>query len=325
MSNNEQNLGRLESVDLVKVWANEASDFTPWLAKDENISLLGDTIGLDLEVEAVEQAVGPFRADIVCRDTTNDHYVLIENQIQRTDHTHLGQLMTYAAGLDAATVVWIAKRFREEHRAALDWLNEITDTAFEFFGLEMELWRIGDSTVAPKFNLVSKPNEWTKGGSVGGGREKRSIRLEYWVAFRNLVKELAPQLKPGKATSGASLEFPIGRRNFEIIALTRKKTRRIGVALAVRCENADMAFQSLKDNQGDIEAALNMPVRWIDDSVRNIFRMQTEEEGYVDERGKWPDQHQWLLNTIQKYKEVFLPRVAALEIDLLDNEAPDDE
>lgn len=120
-------LGRLEKVDLRIVWTHEANHFTPWLAQENNLALLGDTIGLDLELSSREQSVGPYRADIVCKDTITDSWVLIENQLERTDHTHLGQLLTYAAGLDAVTIVWIAPRITDEHRAALDWLNEVTD------------------------------------------------------------------------------------------------------------------------------------------------------------------------------------------------------
>ena len=116
-------LGRLESVEPRDVWSSESEDFTPWLAQAENLKLLGETIGLDLELEAQEKDVGPFRADILCKETSSDDWVLIENQLERTDHTHLGQLLTYAAGLKAVTVVWVARIFTEEHRAALDWLN----------------------------------------------------------------------------------------------------------------------------------------------------------------------------------------------------------
>src|SRR5262249_26060682 len=129
-------LGRLERVELREVWEKEAEDFTPWLGTEANITLLGDSIGLDLEVEAQEKEVGPFRADILCKDTATGNWVLIENQLERTDHTHLGQLLTYAAGLSAVTVVWIASEFTDEHRATLDWLNEITNEQFTFFGLE---------------------------------------------------------------------------------------------------------------------------------------------------------------------------------------------
>ncbi len=131
----EDPLGRLERVDLREIWLSEAQDFTPWLARPENLSVLAETLGMELELEAQEQAVGPFRADLLCKDLESDKWVLVENQLERTDHRHLGQLMTYAAGLKAVSIVWIAASFTEEHRAALDWLNEITDESFEFFGL----------------------------------------------------------------------------------------------------------------------------------------------------------------------------------------------
>ncbi len=135
-------LGRLQQVDLREVWTSKSSDFTPWLAREDNLALLEEAVGLDLELEAQEKNVGPFRADILCKDTISGTWVLIENQLEKTDHTHLGQLMTYAAGLNAVTVVWIAEHFTEEHRAALDWLNEVTDKSINFFGLEIELWRL---------------------------------------------------------------------------------------------------------------------------------------------------------------------------------------
>lgn len=158
----KSSLGRLVRADLRDAWLGEATDFTPWLAHPDNIALLGETIGIELEVESQEKNVGPFRADILCRDTIDNHYVLIENQLERTDHGHLGQLLTYAAGLEAVTIIWVASRFTDEHRAALDWLNNATTSGFNFFGLEVELWRIGDSALAPKFNVVSQPNDWTK-------------------------------------------------------------------------------------------------------------------------------------------------------------------
>src|SRR3989338_5471256 len=155
-------LGKLEKVDLRQIWQTEGQDFTPWLAREENLEMLGEVIGMELELEAQEKDVGPFRADILCKNTEDESLVLIENQIERTDHKHLGQLLTYAAGLQSVTIVWVAAKFTEEHRAALDWLNEITDKKFRFFGLEVELWKIGNSAAAPKFNVISKPNNWSK-------------------------------------------------------------------------------------------------------------------------------------------------------------------
>ncbi|MGI9392799.1 MAG: DUF4268 domain-containing protein, partial [Parvibaculales bacterium] len=155
-------LSKLEKVDLRKVWKKEDKDFTPWLARERNIQLLADTIGMDLEMEEEEKSVGPYYADILCKNLQDDSPIVIENQLEATDHKHLGQLLTYASGLDAFTLIWIAKAFTEEHKAALNRLNEITNEDFRFFGLEIELWRIGESAPAPKFNIVSEPNNWKK-------------------------------------------------------------------------------------------------------------------------------------------------------------------
>ena len=152
-------LSRLEEVELREIWETEAQHFTPWLAQEENLALLGKTLGMELELEAQEINVGDFRADILCKNEDSSR-VLIENQLERTDHNHLGQILTYSAGLDIHTVIWIAKEFREEHRAALDRLNEITNENFQCFGIEVKVWQIGDSARAPQFEIVSSPNNW---------------------------------------------------------------------------------------------------------------------------------------------------------------------
>ena len=161
---------------------------------------------MELELEAQEQSVGPFRADILCKNINDDHWVLIENQLERTDHTHLGQLLTYAAGLQAVTIVWVAARFTSEHRAALDWLNEITDERFAFFGLEVELWKIGDSQPAPKFNVISQPNNWSRDVGQAAKRienealtDKRQKQLAFWTAFRAHLEERRSSIRAQNA------------------------------------------------------------------------------------------------------------------------------
>ncbi len=165
-------LARLERVDLREKWKTGAQGFTPWLAQPNNLAVLSETLNMELVTAGQEESVGPFRADILCRDTYDDSWVLIENQLERTDHTRLGQLLTYAAGLQTVTVIWVSATFTDEHCAALDWLNDITDDRFRFFGLEIELWRIGDSPAAPKFNIVSKPNEWMRSISKAARRSR---------------------------------------------------------------------------------------------------------------------------------------------------------
>lgn len=153
-------MGRLEPVALREVWAHEALAFTPWLLA--NADVLGEVLDMDLEIMAAEHPVGGFALDLIATDLRSNERVIIENQIETTDHLHLGQLLTYAGGTDPANIVWIAAAFRDEHRAALDWLNLRTDPDTRFFGVEISAVRIGDSPPAPLFQVVAKPNDWAR-------------------------------------------------------------------------------------------------------------------------------------------------------------------
>ena len=212
-------LSRLEQIDLRKIWKSEPDHFTPWLSN--NLDLLGDTLGIELELEEQEKGVGPYRADIVCKEEGTDNWVLIENQLEATNHTHLGQILTYAAGLNAVTIAWIARRFTDEHRAALDWLNENSTENLQFFGLEIEVWRIGDSPSAPKFNIVAKPNTWTKGGA-NRTRElspRRQLQLDFWIGFREYVLEHRTQITPTKPQARHWMTMSVGRTGFQLAAI----------------------------------------------------------------------------------------------------------
>jgi hypothetical protein len=186
-------LGKLEHVEPRALWQSEAGHFTPWLG--ENLNLLGEALGLDLELFETEAAVGPFRCDIRARDTGRDRLVIIENQLEATDHSHLGQLLTYAAGLDATVIIWISPEIREDHREALDWLNRNTPENLEFFGVALEAVRIGDSKPAVVFRLAASPNEWAK-TIASVSRSEASPKAEaYQEFFQLLVDELRDQHK----------------------------------------------------------------------------------------------------------------------------------
>lgn len=171
MELDSKGLGRLHRVANARdVWVSEAGDFTPWLA--ENLDVLAAELGMSLTLIATEVPVGEFRLDIQAQ-TSDGRVVIVENQLERTDHTHLGQLLVYASGLEASAVVWVAPRFRDDHRRTLDWLNERTDTGVDFFGVEVSVVQIGDlGPRAPVFDVVARPNDWQKGvkeaGTVGG-------------------------------------------------------------------------------------------------------------------------------------------------------------
>jgi len=325
---NSDSLGRLEKVDNLRdVWPSEAGNFTPWLATDENIALLGDTIGIDLEVEAQEKDVGPFRADILCKDTASGSWVLIENQLEKTDHTHLGQLMTYAAGLNAVTIVWIADRFTDEHRAALDWLNEVTKEDILFFGLEVELWRIGDSPVAPKFNIVSKPNQWTKHPPLVDGLSKtKKLQLDYWTAFHGILSEIAPCIRGTKSRPQYWNNFSIGRSDIGLITFVKTRDRQIGVGLICRRENAKPHFGLLQEQKDEIEAEIGSPLMWrkLPKKKESQIVLPRENTDPAD-KTTWPEQHKWLAENLRAFHKIFRSRVKSLNADDYVAEEPSED
>lgn len=311
-------LGRLEKVDLRTVWLSEASDFTPWLADDDNIELLGKAIGLEeLEVEAREQHVGEFNADILCKDGIGN-WVLIENQLERTDHSHLGQLLTYAAGLKAVTVVWIAQQFREEHRAALDWLNTVTGEEIGFFGVEVELWRIGNSEVAPKFNVVSKPNNWGKrvtdvtqriaAENLTGAKQ---LQLEYWTDFGNYVSNNSKVLKPTKALAQHWMNLAVGSSECHMNAKVNTREKRISAEL-IMAHNAKEIFHALKAEQVAIESAIGLALEWreLPENKQSYIVLSLDADPY--NKQDWATQHKWLCEKLDSFYRAFSPRLKTI-------------
>jgi hypothetical protein len=317
-------LGRLKRIDLREVFSSEAGDFTPWLAQEENLKLLGEAIGIDLELEAQEKDVGPFRADILCKDTTTDNWVLIENQLERTDHTHLGQLLTYAAGLSVVTIVWVADHFSEEHRATLDWLNERTDEKINFFGLEVELWRIGDSPIAPKFNVVSQPNEWTRSIQTAAAESgelsaHKQTQLRFWIAFRAFM-ESNSHIRCQKAYPQHWMTHSIGRTGIHLTSIASlwdsesdTKNPEIRVELALVGKNAKQHFAALEKNKEQIEKELGFPVFWHNPEEKNACRIYVRQNADFLNPERWPEQHRWLKEKLETFHKVFAPLARSLE------------
>ena len=310
-------LGRLEKLDdLRSYWEREDTHFTPWLAGDENITLLGDTIGIELEVQEQEANVGPFRADILCRNTADNSLVLIENQLERTDHGHLGQLLTYAAGLDAVTLVWVVEKFTEEHRAALDWLNRITDDSFHFFGLEIELWRIGDSVAAPKFNIVAKPNDWSKTvkEAAESHRELSSgqqLRVEYWGSFGEFIVQKKAAFKPPKPYPSNWMGYGVGRTGAHLLVVLNQNEAFI--TLETDNRNHPGWFHMLREDQENIERELGFALEWNERPSQQYASMRVSQNIDALSREEWPAIHDWMLEKMTAMREVFRPRVKALD------------
>ncbi|MEQ8254810.1 MAG: DUF4268 domain-containing protein [Roseovarius confluentis] len=319
-----KNLGRLTRIDLRDIWTSEASDFTPWLAREDNLSVLSETLGIDLELEAQEKTVGPFRADMLCKDIGTGAWVLVENQLERTDHVHLGQLLTYASGLEAVTIIWIAARFTEEHRSTLDWLNKITDESFRFFGLEVELWRIGDSLAAPKFNMVSKPNDWSRSVAQAARAidetelsDVRTMQRDYWAAFHQVLDKFGGPLSGNRKPQPQSwMSYSIGRSEMHLGTVMIRPRKRIRVELYLSTEHAKAFFHLLGDQKNDIEVEFGFPLEWEElpdrrDSRIAIYLDDTDPE----DREDWARQHQWLAKSLNDMHRVFASRVKVLDAD----------
>ena len=155
-------LGKIKKVELREGWKHEANDFTRWMSQEENLALLGDEVGFDIKLIQTEAKVGSFNVDILAEEENTGNKIVIENQLEVSDHDHLGKVITYASGYNAKIVIWVVKDVREEHRNAIDWLNENTNEEIGFYLLKIELWQIEDSLPAPKFEIICKPNDWAK-------------------------------------------------------------------------------------------------------------------------------------------------------------------
>lgn len=310
-------LGKVNKVELRDIWASESSDFTPWLAKEENIALLGDAIGLDLEVESQEKNVGPFRADILARDLTTNHYVLIENQLEQTNHNHLGQIMTYAAGLDAFSIIWIAKSFTEEHRAALDWLNRITEENINFFGIEIEVIQIGDSLPAAQFKVVAKPNDWSKSvKSSASNAELTDVKLsqqEYWTEFKAYITKQGSPIKLQKPSPQHWTIIALGRSNFQLSLTVNSVNNVICINLEISGEDAKQRFDILKS---EYEAAsrekISADLEWLRMDDRKVSMVKLSKSFNFLDKNTRLDQFKWFMDHVLKFDKFFRPKVKTL-------------
>ncbi|MCY4474708.1 MAG: DUF4268 domain-containing protein [Chloroflexi bacterium] len=311
---NAQQLGKLVSVDPRKIWQHEAHDFTPWLA--ENLDLLGEELGLDLEIEDTESAVGDFFADITATESGRKAKVIVENQLVTTDHNHLGQLMTYASGQRADIVIWVATEFRDEHRQALDWLNQRTDDSLEFYGVTINVKRIGGSHPAPEFRPVAFPNAWQKATKTRE-RDISPRREKQRVFFQTLVDEL----RTNHGFTNAKTAHPQGWHWFSsghakigYCAVFGEQSRvRVELYLDRDSEFNKQLFDSLNEKRAEIEQSLNETLGWERLDTRKSSRIALYTEGSIDSSERdLRELREWMVENLLKFKEVFSPYLADL-------------
>lgn len=309
-----ETFGRLEPAKVRDYWVDEARDFTPWLAKEENLGLLADTLSISLELVGTEQRVGPFKADIVAKD--GEDTVIIENQLDPTDHKHLGQLLVYAAGRNATTVVWVAKQVTDEYRKVIDWLNEQTNV--NFWALEIELWRIGDSPVAPKFNVVCEPNELTKSpdGESTELSDTRLLQLEFWKGFSEYLESAGSSFNARKAQPAHWYDLPIGtsRAHIYLNALVQGGGR-VACGLYIKTSQSDLIFETLDRDREAIDAELGMAdVEWDPIPEKTACRIGIQRQANLADRDSWPELFAWLKDNAEKFKTVFSARVKGMPL-----------
>ena len=302
------NLSRLEEIkDLRTVWPHEAQDFTPWLSQDDNIVLLADAIGLDITVEETESSVGDFNVDIYASETGTDRKIIIENQLEDANHDHLGKLITYASGKSADVIIWVVKRAREEHKAAIEWLNNHTDEKIGFFLCEIKLYRIGNSEPAVKFEVIEKPNEWAKEVKKNDSvSETQQQRYDYWVAFQDYAfpnAQFAKSFNRRKASMHHWLDFSIGCPACHIVVSQIQKRNELDVELYIS-EDKDL-FHALSKNKETIESETGLTFDWRELPERKASRIVIEKSVKLNDKNQWNTQFDWLIDVMIRMQNIF--------------------
>ena len=318
-------ISTLEPVNLRTVWAEEAQHFTPWLAQSENLARLGEALGITMEPHGTEQAVGGFSADILCRRLDgggdDESWVVIENQYGRTNHDHLGKLLTYTAGLNARTVVWIAEEFRDEHRAALDLLNASTSGEYAYFGVEIELLRIDGSRPAPRFNIVVQPNDWaktTKATTRDEGKltATQKMQLEFWTGLSELM-ETDGTVSCGKPRPHAYMTHSVGVSGVRVVSSfstynSAREDSSIGelrVALEFLGRDRQRRFDELSEVADVIGSHTGKAYLWQPWESDAIQRVMIRKDADIEDRSQWSEFQTWLHTEVRRVVDVMVPKV----------------
>lgn len=311
-----ESLGRLARVEVREVWKHEAHDFTPWLL--EHADVLGDALGLEIELENAEHPVGGFSLDLIGRDLGTGARIIVENQLEGTDHVHLGQVVTYAAGTDAAVVVWVATEFREEHRQAIDWLNEHTDDGIQLFGVQLGVVRIGDSPRAPLLEVVAQPNDWQRTVRSELARSEISERgqmyQKFWAAYLQEARTRHPEW-PGIITrqpqpaNWMGFSGPMrGTRMNPSFA----DSGRLRHELYIDARDHDLnraVLGRFLDQRGTLESAYGAALAFEDLDAR-ACRIAEYTDGSIDEVARHADFIEWFIDAGERLRR------ALAEIDL---------
>ncbi len=301
-------LGILKQVPLREIWVHEAHTFTKWLAEEKNLGLLSDELDLEINLIQTEASVGRFNVDILAEQTTSDKKIIIENQLEITDHDHLGKIITYASGVDAEFIIWVVASVREEHKRAVDWLNEHTDEDVNFFLIKIELWQIGDSQPAPKFNIISQPNDWAKAvkqstSSVTNLSETKLRNLDFWQKFIEYAKGEHTELRLRKPYPQHWYDISAGSSNWHIALTLNSQTHKMGCEVYIGEDKNQ--FKKFELHKSEIEKHLGKDLEWMELPEKKASRIKQSAPCDLGKETRWPEYFAWLLYRAESFHKTF--------------------
>lgn len=314
-------LGKLQKVELRDVWEHEATDFSTWLSKPENLDALAEQLGIEIEPIGTEVPMGRFKIDILAREPNTSEQIIIENQLEPTNHDHLGKVITYAAGLDARYLIWIVKDVLPEHQKAIEWLNENLVDKIRCVLIRIEVWRIGDSRPAPRFEIVETKNDWvasiTRTTSNSGLSPLQVKQLDFWTSFSEYLSSRDPNLKHHKAAPQHWMNLPIGHYLAHIAITINTVKKRLTTELYISTNKTFYSF--LRDNEDNLISALGSQVDWFQGNRASGFKIFYPAEDVFD-LSKKTQYFDWFYENILKFKKVLIPYIQEFKSNLSVNE-----
>ncbi|MEZ4667860.1 MAG: DUF4268 domain-containing protein [Anaerolineae bacterium] len=304
-------IGKLEIVPLREAFRHEAHNFTTWL--ENNIEALSERIGIELTVLEREKAVGSFTVDLFCEDD-DGNTVIVENQLERTDHDHLGKLLTYMVNLDAKTAIWVATEVRQEHMRVIDWLNEATGADTGFYFVKVEAIRIGDSPYAPLFTVLAGPDEQTReiGEQKKEFAERHILREQFWTQLLERSKDRTLLTANRSASRDHWLSVAAGRSGVNYNYLILKDGAGIDLYIDVGDHDKNKnIFDRLHEQREAIEAEFGEPLDWrrLDDKRASRIVRSYVGEGSLHEQERWHGLQDLMINAMIRFDKVFRKRI----------------
>ena len=299
-------LGKMEKIDdLRSIWAHEARDFSKWLSQEENLALLSETVGIDIVLSELESSVGGFSVDLFATEEGTERKIIIENQLEDTNHDHLGKIITYASGKGAEVIIWIVKRARDEHKQAIEWLNQHTDENIGFFLLEIELWKIDDSFPAPKFNVIERPNDWAKTmKAVENLSETKKLQFEFWQAFTEYAfskDKFQRVFSKRKVYPRHWYDLSVGNSSCCIRLTANTQKKRLGAEIYIHDDKE--LFEKFKEKKSEIEQKIGQNIEWR--VAAKDCRILALSDGDISKgESSWTEYFAWYCECVFKFRDI---------------------